>query len=505
MGFYLMAPGISNPEGHYEDLPLVSLHDRLLCLSGIDWRLHDEREFDTGVRLDILKSYIYGRSASKTGLWGAKDPRTCLFLSEWRKILGERGCYLVLLRHWSGSIQSLYRRHSESISLSEGANEVDGGFWFNPLLAADMWLAYNRRILEFLQSCPKQQRLVATQQAVLSGLNVPVLVNQAFDLGLDESVPSPIKTSLVHDQIEQSVRDRLPESKFREMDELWEALLAFADYRAEEESPQWVPDADVKGDALSVYQELLSAADQAEPIPGLGPVPEALDDLLVYARENPLQPLCVEELTQRVEQEAPYDAQVWEKLAMALKVRGHADKAEKALVRVLLAGKSQPYIYMLLGTCREAEFEYEGAEHFYQLALARNPANPVFHVRLAYLYLVLARYDEAETLLRKGIEEGNHKPLMFHALANVLDQRDKTAEAVELLEAQPDRPELLEKQRMTLLMKLDYASGKELYQQWARERAQSPEVRAQVVKTLATVSDPIARKDLARRVVLAWQ
>jgi tetratricopeptide (TPR) repeat protein len=506
VGAYLMPGALSNPLGHYEDMAVVNLHDGALLLNGVDWRCEGDIRPIEGWLSDFFNRYLfYRQKMSKEKYFGVKDPRACLFLKEWRKAAGTCGRYIVVVRHWSGNIQSLYRRHSESISRSEGSSEIDGSFWFNPLLAADMWLTYNRNILEFLQSCPAAQRLTITQQAVLSGLNLPALVNDRFNLDLDESVCSPIKKSLVHDRIEQSVRERLPESKVAEMEEVWQALLQFADHRAPNEKPQWILDAELSRDQLSLQEDLLSAAETAEPMVGPGPIPEDLEALLNYARINPLVKLSVDELWHRVDLEATHHPEMWEKLANALKARGHADKAEKALTQVLLAGKTPPYIYMLLGTCREAEFDYEGAEHFYKIALSRNPANPVFHIRMAYLYLVLARYEEAEGLLRKGIDDGNDKPLMFHALANVLDQRGKTEEALELLGAQADRPELLEKQRMTLLMKTDYPTGQKLYKEWARQRAESPEVRSQVFKTLATVTDPAARKDLARRIVLAWQ
>ncbi|MCL7945136.1 tetratricopeptide repeat protein [Marinobacter sp. ATCH36] len=506
VGAYLMPGALSNPLGHHEDMAVVNLHDGALLVNGVDWRCEGNIGPIEGWLSDFFTRYLYYRKKlSKEKYFGVKDPRACLFLEEWRKAAGSCGRYIVVVRHWSGNFQSLCRRHSGSISLSEGPSEIDGSFWFNPLLAADMWLTYNRNILEFLRSCPVNQRLTITHQAVLSGLNLPALVNDRFDLDLDESVPSPIKKSLVHDRIEQSVRERLPESKIAEMEEVWQALLQFADHRAPNEEPNWIPDVELKCDQLSVYEGLLSAAEKVEPTVGLGPIPEDLEALLDYARINPLVKLSVDELWQRVKLEATHHPEMWEKLATALKARGHVDKAENALNQVLLSGKTPPYIYMLLGTCREAEFDFEGAEHFYRIALSRNPANPVFHVRMAYLYLVLARYEEAEALLRKGIDSGNTKPLMFHALANVLDQQGKTEEALKLLEAQADRPELLEKQRMTLLMKIDYPAGQKLYKEWARQRTQRPEVRAQVVKTLATVPDLAARKDLARRIVLAWQ
>ena len=211
MGHYLMPPAVSNPDGHYEDMPLVAMHDWLLRLNGADWRFHDETGFDSCIRLDLLKRYVDQREATTDGSWGGKDPRTCLFLPGWREVFGERGQYLILLRHWSGSVQSLCRRHSESMAMGEGNAELHSSFWQSPEQAARMWLAYHQRILPLLQEAPKQC-LVVTQQALLSGLPVIEKINMQFGLSLDESTPSPIRPSLSHDRIEESIREQLPES-----------------------------------------------------------------------------------------------------------------------------------------------------------------------------------------------------------------------------------------------------------------------------------------------------
>ncbi|MDO3387341.1 hypothetical protein QWI17_15985 [Gilvimarinus sp. SDUM040013] len=49
--------------------------------------------------------------------WGMKDPRQCVFLPHWQQVVGDRGRYLVVLRHWSASIQSLLKRSTRDIAL----------------------------------------------------------------------------------------------------------------------------------------------------------------------------------------------------------------------------------------------------------------------------------------------------------------------------------------------------------------------------------------------------
>ena len=97
MGQCLMPPAVSNPEGHYEDMAGVDLHDRLLQMNGTQWRFHDEVPFEAACRLDLLARYVQRRDVIVGGPWGAKDPRACLFADAWCRVLGERGRYLVLL------------------------------------------------------------------------------------------------------------------------------------------------------------------------------------------------------------------------------------------------------------------------------------------------------------------------------------------------------------------------------------------------------------------------
>lgn len=501
MGHYLMPPAISNPEGHYEDMPLVALHDRLLRLHGTDWRFHDEASFDPCCRIDLLNRYIAQREAATAGPWGAKDPRACLFLSAWRQVLGERGRYLVLLRHWSGSVQSLYRRHSESLAMGEGSTDLHVSFWRTPEQAARMWLAYHQRILPLLEEGP-QQCLVVTQQAILEGLPVIEKVNERFGLALDELTSSPIRHSLSHDRIEESIRERLTPSLRESLDAMWQRLLAYADHRAGNEQPQWVPDRDSDTEKVNELLTLAEAVSKSS-VTESKSIATGLQEQLKHLAENAESYLNADDWEKRIEQEARFVPEAWEFLARAQLVRGDALGAEANLARVLLCGKHQPYLFLLLGTCREAELDDEGAEHFYRQAIARNPANANFYTRLANLWLAQGAYAKVERYLKETIHRYPDKPLLIHSLANCLDQQQMTADALALLEKHgataENAPPLLANLWASLFLK-----------QHPDQPCQHPPfiniaaIKPQAVTQLAQIDDSIVRRDLARRLVNTW-
>src|SRR3546814_9959440 len=98
---------------------MVALNDALLHKEGTDWRFHDEVPLPLdGNVSSALQRYIACRDAThvETG-WGVKDPRISLFLPVWAQQLGGRGHYLLVIRHWAASIQSLLNRHRDRKSV----------------------------------------------------------------------------------------------------------------------------------------------------------------------------------------------------------------------------------------------------------------------------------------------------------------------------------------------------------------------------------------------------
>lgn len=125
--------GKANPEGFWEHYRLMRLNERILKTLGGNWR--DPPPFVAGweasTELDAEREEARAMLAeSFTGHnpWGWKDPRNCLTLPFWQKLLpGMR--YVICLRNPADVATSLQRR--DGMSLDEGVE-----LWLTYLAAA---------------------------------------------------------------------------------------------------------------------------------------------------------------------------------------------------------------------------------------------------------------------------------------------------------------------------------------------------------------------------------
>ncbi|MBN1006916.1 tetratricopeptide repeat protein [Amphritea pacifica] len=503
MGTELMPPAISNPDGHFEDMPLVNLHDRLLRLNDTDWRFSDESAFDPSLRIDLLSRYLHHRNTSESGPWGAKDPRACLFLPAWRQLLGKQGQYLVILRHWSGSIQSLWDRHSKELAFGLGNMDVHLSFWQSPELAAHIWLAYHQRIISLLEETP-EQCLVVSHRSLLQGLPLINEVSSCFGLELNATTPSPIRHELSQDSVDNRVRNLLPDALIDELEAVWNNLLAYIDHRAQDESPHWTDKTPLQQNKQ--VKELLHLA-ESQPLntdkDNLS-LPESLLDQLKVLAANPQLPLEAAQYNRRIINEARFSGKHWEQLARAQLRRGDARGAKHSLIQVMTSGQCPPYVYMLLGDCFKAELDYAGAEHSYQQAIKLNRNNPMFHTRLAGTLLVQGRNSEAIEVLQQAISHLPEQPTLAKELANCLDQQGDTDQALTLLQSYPEPPHPIENLLIALTMKTDYTLGKPLFDALMREKMEDPVLKETIAYTLSSVTGLAAREDLAQRISAHW-
>ncbi|WP_428033711.1 tetratricopeptide repeat protein [Amphritea sp.] len=502
MGTDLMPPAISNPDGHFEDIPLVNLHDRLLRLNNTDWRFSDETTFDPFLRVDLLSRYVEHRKNSVPGPWGAKDPRTCLFLPAWQQLLGKHGQYLVILRHWSGNIQSLWDRHSKELAFDQSNAHLR--FWQSPELAARMWLAYHRRILSLLENAP-EQCLVVSHRSLLGGLPLIDKVNSVFGLELNTTTPSPIRHELSQDSVDNSVRSLLPDSLIAELETVWHSLLAHIDHRAEDESPHWTDKTSPQRNKQA--KELLDLV-ESQPLNIAKDEPllsESLLDQLKTLAANPQLPLDSSQFNKRIVNEARFSGKHWEQLARAQLNRSDAEGAKHSLTQMMISGQYPPYVFMLLGDCFKAELDVAGAEHSYQLAIKLNSNNPMFYIKLSGLFLLQGRSNEAIEILQQVISRFPEQPSIAIQLANCLDQQGDTDQALELLQSFTEPPQHLENKLIALTMKTDYARGKLLFDALMRKKMEDPALKGVIANTLSTVTDLSAREDIAQRISAHWE
>lgn len=176
---HLMPPLPENPKGFWEHMEIYHLHERILAACGRTW--------DSSIPLPAgwqqapalaplsheLAQLVQKRFASHV-LWMWKDPRTCLLLPLWRKLLSDMSVKLRVLfvvRNPLDVARSLHRRNNYPI-------DKGFGIWLNYNLVAlrsitgldIVWLSYDN----FLENWYAELRRCAL------GLKIPWPADPSF-------------------------------------------------------------------------------------------------------------------------------------------------------------------------------------------------------------------------------------------------------------------------------------------------------------------------------------
>jgi hypothetical protein len=142
-------PGLGQPRGHFEDHDFYHLHEAMLAAAGRSCFTAD------GAALDEIDPVFEERARALVAaradrpFWGWKEPRTCLFLELWERLLPQAR-YLFLYRHPVDVALSLWRRN------------IDFELRRDPWLAFRAWTLYNQRLLAFRDRHPERCFLAHT-------------------------------------------------------------------------------------------------------------------------------------------------------------------------------------------------------------------------------------------------------------------------------------------------------------------------------------------------------
>ncbi|NVK55257.1 MAG: hypothetical protein HWE26_06555 [Alteromonadaceae bacterium] len=214
MGLDLMGPSFANSHGHFEDIPMVTLHDRILNANATDWRYFDERPLQVSPYFqERMRDYITKRTEATTSplLIGAKDPRAVFFLKYWDQATDSNLKSLLVYRGWMYSVSSLLKRQSRELlqfTMPIQNRKTDYGFWQYPDLAAQMWLASANAIIAwhkenahdtliFEQKAFIHQQSKLKEKAKQKGFEASVLDCRIYDKGLMQtSVPGSMMSMI---------------------------------------------------------------------------------------------------------------------------------------------------------------------------------------------------------------------------------------------------------------------------------------------------------------------
>jgi hypothetical protein len=182
LGDDLLGASIGNKEGHYEDMDFLKFHEglfikRKLHFSGLIDRLPSNLTSDEMLEFRGLVE----RKNEKYDLWGWKEPRTCLFINDYREVLPNAN-YLIVIRDYRTVVSSLitriYKRTERKYAAKTGLSRFIWdkfkqkrrmGYlqrkWATRFLKT--WLLYNQEIKKLIESLPEQKYIVVDQNILL--------------------------------------------------------------------------------------------------------------------------------------------------------------------------------------------------------------------------------------------------------------------------------------------------------------------------------------------------
>ena len=215
MGDKLMGADDYNPYGHYEDMEFYQFQrDMIKKKCGHSWVVKSPPS--VGLMDCVRARWIIRRRRNKDA-WGWKDPRTCLFLDLWDRLLPE-AFYLHVFRHPLAVADSLARR--------EGLEKEDREAYE---ISLAQWLIYNREVNDFYKSHKDRSVMASLEQIIVRPEEFTDLISNKFGFNFRPG----IFRSLYDDKIlkkDVTARVALDQSVTgRECGEFYQTMLATAD------------------------------------------------------------------------------------------------------------------------------------------------------------------------------------------------------------------------------------------------------------------------------------
>ena len=195
-GDNLLGADPSNPHGHFEDLDVIDAHDAALARCGLTWKSPTTCPSPRPELGEFIATFAANRS--RTGQpWAIKDPRLCLFASDWLEHLPDAKV-IVVLRRPGPAIDSLHRRHVRRYVDTRQIDPTDLAFWQQPDLALALWTHYYDQVLALTRSglFSESNMIVADFDNRESLNDLPALCNARWGLGLSATATDAVDPAL---------------------------------------------------------------------------------------------------------------------------------------------------------------------------------------------------------------------------------------------------------------------------------------------------------------------
>lgn len=521
MAIRMLGANVSNQKGHGEDLVAVKMHDRFLESSGSSWQFCDDVVLKQPSPSEIQK-YISIRDRMHTFGWGVKDPRISLFLNAWNQALGNRGHYLILIRHWSACAESLLNRHSCTLAHNTPQPEQAKQhlrFWTEPVLAVNMWLSYYQRVSHFAQR-HRERVLLVSQRGLFGGAPVLSELNRRFAFSFDETAATGFDPALLRDKASSNIDAVLSNGLRQQLEELWRSLVELADFTAEDERPVFVQSESPSPGLMRQVREKIADTPRKH---ARGPGERARQPALFHQLSKAPSGVDVARRLQKgvirdkeecvriigwVSDKYKTDPQVSLHLARLLQQESYYSEAVNQYMWTTGLGLAPPHVFHSLGQCFLALGDDDTAEFFFDRAIRGNPKNPTFHLSKGNLLSEKGLFDEAKSAYEAAVEIAPDNPNVLIQYCEFLDQTGCSEDAIRLMTEYVEKtnPPRIQLMHARVLFKKDGARGLEAYNAFVRANVGGKEERiSYLARICAGIDLRSAEEDLLGRIERHWR
>lgn len=193
LGNNLMTGEFDNPLGHFEDLDILNIHQNDLKRKGLKTHGLNLKglmrfQFESESKLE---AEIFLDKNRKLDDWGWKEPRSTLYLNEWKSLIPELKV-LAVFRPYQEVVNSLVKRTKHSFVRTKKYSILNriAHLSIFPLYLKmerkrylDAWIMYNKSIVEFKKNYPDDilivglDDLISNDQTVLKSLIDDFMLN----------------------------------------------------------------------------------------------------------------------------------------------------------------------------------------------------------------------------------------------------------------------------------------------------------------------------------------
>ncbi|MEL6868037.1 MAG: sulfotransferase [Bacteroidota bacterium] len=175
--FDKVGPNVGNRFGHFEDIQFcrlqgLAIKDRMPHSKG--WIIDNKQALNFTPEEQQKALALIDKRNKASDLWGWKDPRTTVFLAEWKKLIPDL------------KVIALYRPHQEVLhSLLKRASKSPAPMLqIDQAQALDNWLYYNDLLLEYKAQYPADCILLPLYEVLNNNRATFEYLVDKFDLDL---------------------------------------------------------------------------------------------------------------------------------------------------------------------------------------------------------------------------------------------------------------------------------------------------------------------------------